>query len=96
MEHTSLICAAINKSRLLGFTYDGHYRLVEPHLLGYYYGCDLVLIAWQRTDVGHGVGWREFDAHSIHFPALAAEHFAGSRPGYDPHDPTLEEVICRL
>ena len=91
----TLICDAIRERKLLSFLYQGKRREVEPHLLGYDSDGDLTLSAWQLSG-GSGQGWRDFHVSKLSGPTKSLTRFLGARPGYNPNDRTLRQIVCRL
>jgi len=88
------ICDAIKGRRVVEFTYKMERRLVEPHLLGYDRDGDLTLSAWQTS--GTRPGWRDFHLAKLTGLTTTGQSFSGARPGYNPHDTTLQQVVCRV
>ena len=95
----ALICEAIRARRLLMFGYADTVRIVEPHLYGVNTAGHEALSAWLRP--GHSRsdpqgGWRMYLTDQIREMQMLDERFAGPRPGYNPSDPHLPRVYCRL
>lgn len=90
-----LICKAIATRNIMSFLYKGALRTVEPHILGYDNKGNLTLSAWQLSG-GSGQSWRDYHTSMISGAVIAADHFSGPRPGYNPGDTTLSQIICRL
>ena len=90
-----LICGAIANRSVISFSYTGSQRTAEPHILGYDRSGDLTISAWQLSG-GSGQGWRDFHFDKMRDIALTEIQFSGARPGYNPNDPTLAQIICRL
>lgn len=88
------ICEAIRQRRIIEFHYSGTLRQVEPHLLGYDNDGDLTLSAWQLS--GTGTGWRDFHVSKLGALTITGQTFSGARPGYNPQDDTIDQVVCRL
>ena len=89
-----IICEAIDKKLDVSIVYLGSKRSVEPHILGYNAKGSLILSAWQVSG-GSGQGWRDYFVDKISNIALGKTHFH-ARPGYNPNDPTLSQIVCRL
>jgi hypothetical protein len=94
-----VICDAIRARRLLRFVYEGYERVVEPHLYGVNSaGHDAVTAylvrGWSASETAPG--WRTYLTSEMRDPAALADGFAGSRPGYNPGDPRMREVYCRV
>jgi len=84
---------AIGARSIISFLYTGSRRIVEPHVLGYDHGGELTLYAWQPTGC-NGQNWRNFHYHKIHGIALTGGYFSNARPGFDPHNWDLTEIVC--
>lgn len=69
--------------------------MVEPHIVGFDKAGELILSAWQLSG-GSGVGWRDFHLKNMTEGIATDQEFSGSRPGYNPNDSTLKQVMCRL
>ena len=94
-----LICKAIRARTLLMFGYGDTVRIVEPHVYGVNTAGHEVLGAWLRP--GHSRtdpqgGWRNYLLDGIRDLQTLDEHFPGPRPGYNPDDPRIPTVYCRL
>ena len=92
-EHA--ISGAISRRHVISFSYDGRQRVVEPHLVGIDRDGEMTLIAWQLSG-GNGEGWREFHADKLSGLSTTGKRFSDARPGYNPNDPKLDRIICRL
>lgn len=92
---SDLICKAIAGRMVISFHYKGVNRKVEPHIVGRDGDGDLTLSAWQLSG-GSGVGWRDFHISKMMGVTVTDEAFPGARPGYNPNDTTLKQVLCRL
>ncbi len=90
-----LICDAIGKRTEISFVYSGSLRTAEPHILGYDRAGELTLSAWQMTG-GTGTGWRDFHVRKLSSITSTGMYFSDPRPGYNPNDTTLSQIICRL
>ena len=95
----SVICEAIEKRRLLQFSYDDLTRIVEPHLFGRKTSGKDALSAYMvqgYTESDHDPYWRSYSVEKMDFITMLEETFEGARPGYNPDDQTMEEIYCRL
>jgi hypothetical protein len=95
----TLICDAIEKRRLLQFTYDDEVRIVEPHLLGRKTSGKDALSAYLvggYTESDRQPYWRNYTVEKMEFITMLDETFSGARHGYNPNDKTMEEIYCRL
>ena len=92
---TQTICDAIRNKKILAFDYKNGRRTVEPHLLGYNAEGVLTLSAWQRSG-GSGEGWRDFQVSRLSALAIVEGSSEAPRPGYNPLDETIYQIMCRL
>jgi len=92
------ISEAIERRRVLAFSYDGHPRIVQPHALvreGQLRR--LVLHAWQAdggSKSGELPGWRNFDLGGITGLEVLDETFPGPRRDFNPR--RFRNVILSL
>lgn len=94
-----IVCDAIRARRLLRFVYDGYERVVEPHAYGVNTAGHEAVSAWLVGGWSASApepGWRTFLVDGMRDVAALAERFDGPRAGYDPDDPRLVRVHCRL
>ena len=94
-----IICQAIEKRRLLQFSYDDLTRIVEPHLLGRKTSGKDALSGWLvegYTESDHEPFWRNYLVEKMDFLIMLDETFEGEREGYNREDPSMEEIYCRL
>ncbi|HEX6965583.1 MAG TPA: hypothetical protein VF166_07265 [Gemmatimonadaceae bacterium] len=94
-----LLCDAIRSRRLVMFGYGNRVPIVEPHLYGVNSLGHEVLSAWLLP--GHSRmdpegGWRTYLVREMHNVQTLDERFAAPRPGYNPDDPHMQRIICRL
>jgi hypothetical protein len=78
--------SAIQNKSLLGFTYDGFARVVEPHT----YGVD---------SKGHGgeyIGWKMFHTSEMRQVSVLPEHFIDPRPKYKRGDSAFSTIHAQL
>jgi hypothetical protein len=94
-----IICEAIEKKRLLQFSYDDLTRIVEPHLFGRKTSGNDVLSAYLvggYTESDNEPYWRNYVVEQMEFVIMLDESFTGSRTGYNPADNSMEEIYCSL
>ncbi|HEY0426370.1 MAG TPA: hypothetical protein VGC76_01065 [Pyrinomonadaceae bacterium] len=94
-----IICEAIEKKRLLQFSYDDLTRIVEPHLFGRKTSGNDALSAFLvggYTESDSAPYWRSFLVDKMEFVIMLEETFSGPREGYNAADETMVEVYCRL
>lgn len=92
---SSELCKAIAGRAVISFLYKGVTRTVEPHMVGRNQKGAIALSAWQLIG-GSGVGWRDYLVTEIASISFTGTQFAAPRPGYNPNDTTLTEIICRV
>lgn len=90
-----LICQAIEKRRLLSFTYKGSARTAEPYILGYDEKGALTLSAVQVSG-GSGAGFRTFPVDGIASLEMSDRRFWGTHPDYNPRDRFFTRVLCQV
>jgi hypothetical protein len=95
----AIICDAIRAKRLLRFIYEGYERIVEPHLHGINSASHEMLSGWLVggwSESRPEPGWRNYLVRDMHDVHALAERFEGPRPKYNPFDPHVRQVFCRL
>jgi hypothetical protein len=96
---TGIICEAIDKKRLLQFSYDDLTRIVEPYLFGRKTSGNDVLSAYLvggYTESDNEPYWRYFTVENMEFVIMLEETFTGSREGYNPNDNSMDVTYSRL
>jgi hypothetical protein len=92
-----VLCSAISSRHLVGFDYDGHHRIVEPHCHGAGPGGQQFLRAYQvagHSATGH-LGWKLFDLSRIAKMRTYDETFI-TRPDYRADDVAMHPVHCSV
>jgi hypothetical protein len=93
------ICDAIHNRCILRFTYDGLFRIVEPHAYGLSLTGNEVIRCYQTGGTSHSgklPAWRLMEVAKIMFLAVTQEHFVGVRPGYKRGDKDMTTIFCEL
>jgi hypothetical protein len=78
----AIIQAAISAKKLLSFTYRGHKRIAEPHVLGLSSG-SIQFLGYQIGGTSSSGGipeWRRFDLNEVLFLQTLPDTFPGRRP----------------
>lgn len=73
---------AIQNKKLIEFTYSGHLRVIEPHVLGVKAGVTQIL-GYQVGGTSNSGGipeWRRFDLPKISGLSVSGQTFPGKRP----------------
>ncbi len=89
-----LICKAINNRLLLGFSYKGSRRWVEPHTYGVKNNGGNGLCAWQIMG-GSGQAFRLFLEAEMLSLELGVP-FKAERDGYIRGDPQFVQIFAEL
>jgi hypothetical protein len=93
------LCAAITRRSLVMFEYGDLIRVVEPHRFGVNSAGHEMLSGWLRAGYSRSDpagGWRNYLLTDVSALQVLDAPFAGTRPGYAPHDPRMREVYCEL
>ena len=99
-QKKALICSAIRQLRPIEFYYQHGYRTVEPFALGIVltdHEDNLSLLCWQTSgfsDLNEIVGWKLYRVSDMEDIEVQNSHFTGIRPGYDPENLEMVQVIC--
>jgi hypothetical protein len=94
-----LVCQAIEQRKVIRFHYDGGTRDVEPHVHGLGHDGSELLRGFQVSGFsrsGQPSGWKLFKLADVRAMALTERGFASARAGYDPDDPLMPTIHCRL
>jgi len=89
---------AILDHRLVRFRYQGHERIVEPHLLGLHEAGEPMLVAYQTgggSQSGQVPGWRTFITTSIEDVSIDDHHFPGPRGDAGVNPQRMIEIFAR-
>ena len=89
---------AILQQQAVRFSYHGKTRVAEPFCYGADAGGEHVLRAYQISGYSGQsppIGWRLFKVSEMQDIALVHQRFE-RRPGYDPGDPEMSKVFCKL
>jgi len=90
---------AISNKKTISITYDGHERILEPHLVGEKTTGNITLSAWQiggYSESNRIPPWRNYLIDRIQKITVLNELFSGPRPGYNPNDSTMDRILFRL
>jgi predicted DNA-binding transcriptional regulator YafY len=89
---------AIQEHRLVGFTYQGRERVVEPHLLGLHEAGEPMLVAYQTAGTsrtGDVPGWRTFITTSMEDVTVLDQTFPGPRSDMRASAAPMLEIFAR-
>jgi hypothetical protein len=90
-----IICDAIERMRVLAFTYEGQERTADPYIFGLHRKGVLVLSAVQRSG-GSGRGFRSFHIDGLSSLRITGQKFFGTHPDYNPQDRDFEKILCQV
>jgi hypothetical protein len=95
---TEMVVRATLEHRMLSFTYHGHGRAVEPHLVGTHEAGEPLLVAYQtggESRAGDLPGWRTFITGEITRVEIMDQVFPGPRPDFDLAAHKMIEIFAR-
>lgn len=97
-QKKDLLCRAITDKRLVQFKYDGRSRIVEPFCCGATTNGNYVLRGFQirGSDKTKPLCWRLYELSEISQMSVTQHGFKGNRQDYNPEDPTITEIFCRI
>ena len=93
------IKSAIHNKSLLGFTYDGFLRVVEPHTYGVDSKGHGAMRAYQvrgGSESGEYIGWKIFRTSEMRQVTVLPEHFIAPRPKYKRGDSAFSTIHAQL
>ncbi|WP_051443974.1 hypothetical protein [Afipia sp. P52-10] len=99
MIQASTACHALHKRLVLALRYRGHRRLVEVHTVGITREQVEIMRAWQVAGgsvSGQPVGWKLIHLAEATEPEITDQPSQAPRPGYNPDDPAMVRIICRV
>lgn len=92
-------CEALRAGRRLRLSYDGHSRVVEVHTVGSTRDGHAIMRAWQvrgGSAGGERVGWKLMRLDEAASARLTDERSRAPRPDYNPRDPAMLTICCRV
>jgi len=95
----ALICEAIGNRQMLRLFYAGGFRTVEPYVYGTSSAGNEVLSAFQtqgHSQSGASKGWKMFKVEEISQLSVSPERFLHNQPDYNPQEPGVEIIFCRI
>lgn len=93
------ICSAIRTKRIISLYYDGGFRSFEPYCHGRTKKGNEVLRAFQISGYsrsGKQKGWKLLSVSKISNLKILDETFQGNRREYNPKDPAMSSIFCRI
>jgi hypothetical protein len=94
----AMIGFAIENKRLLSFTYDGYYRIVEPHCFGLTTKNHPAIRAFQvegQSSTGR-LDWKIYELSKIENLQLLEQSFMVPRSGYKKGDKSMSQIFLEL
>jgi hypothetical protein len=97
-QKRDLLCTAIAGKHLVQFKYDGRLRIVEPFCCGISKANNYVLRGFQirGTDKTKPLCWRLYELAEMSQLNITQHKFKGNRKEYNPEDPAMTEIFCRI
>jgi hypothetical protein len=97
-EKRDLLCRAVAGKFLVQFKYDGRSRIVEPFCCGLSTAGNYVLRGFQirGSDKTKPLCWRLYELAEMSQLSVTSHNFKGKREDYNPHDPLITEIFCRI
>jgi WYL domain-containing protein len=95
---TERLVRATLEHRVASFTYRGHRRTVEPHLIGLHEAGEAVLLAYQTGGAsasGNLPGWRTFVLTEIDAVDAEGQTFS-PQTGFTPEAHRMVEIFARV
>lgn len=94
------ICSAIDSRKVISFYYRGGVRFVEPFCYGIHksFGNE-VLRGYQvrgYSEFGEPSGWKIYPVDKISNLVITNDNFRDDRKDYNPDDPMMKKIICRI
>jgi hypothetical protein len=101
IDYKNAICKAIAERRLINLKYENDFdRTVEPHILGRkkntHNDCLGAYLIGGYSESGELDSWRSYMLAKILSLSVLEQTFEGARPGYNPEDPSMGAIYCRL
>ena len=93
------ICSAIRGKKIIAFYYDGGLRRIEPYCYGVTKKNNEVLRAFQISGYSRSrkpIGWKLFSVSKISNLKILDETFQSIRREYNPKDPVMSRIFCRI
>jgi len=94
------ICSAIDAKKVISFYYRGGIRFVEPFCYGLHKSTgEEVLRGYQVkgfSEFGEPYGWKIYLLNEISKLMITDNTFKGDRKDYNPDDPVIKKIICRI
>ena|ERR1700722_13314575 len=93
-----LIFEAIEHRNLLQFTYEGFFRIIEPHMYGSNAASVDLLCGFQiagTDELGKHNGWHKFEMSKINDLSCLPTKYRGPRHPYRLHSKTFKRIYCQ-
>jgi hypothetical protein len=97
-QKKDLLCRAIAGKHLVQFKYDGRSRIVEPFSCGISSAGSYLLRGFQirGSDKTKPLCWRLYELAGMSQLSVTQHVFKGKREDYNPEDPLMTEILCRI
>lgn len=95
----ALACETLRKGQCLALRYHGFARVVEVHVVGRTREGAEIMRVWQvsgGSESGEPVGWKMMMLDAVSAPQVTTQRSQAPRPGYNPEDPVITDVVCKV
>ncbi|MGY3531455.1 hypothetical protein ACVISU_004223 [Bradyrhizobium sp. USDA 4452] len=92
-------CEALTKGCVLELLYDGYFRLVEVHAVGFTQEGNAIMRVWQTSGgsvSNEPVGWKLLRLDEATGANVTNVRSAAPRTGYRRNDRVMVRIVCQL
>jgi hypothetical protein len=95
----AMACKALQERRCLALSYHGFARIVEVHVVGRTRDDVEIMRVWQvsgGSESGEPTGWKMMTLDAVSAPQVTSQRSLAPRPDYNPDDPVIADVVCKV
>lgn len=92
-------CNALKAGKVLEVQYDGYFRCVEVHAVGYSKEGNPLMRVWQVSGgsvSNEPIGWKMLRIDETQGVAISNDKSLAPRPGYRRDDRQIDQMVCQL